>query len=119
MISSRDLDKCLKHLSVIGNRAPYDIRQRVIEIAAILSKELDVVAAIENTPDSNHMLRNLDQNQLIRDNIQLYQENNKLVKENIQLKDMLESQVRSISSKMENVRNGISIVNQNINKLTT
>ena len=117
MISSRDLDKCLKHLSVIGNRAPYDIRQRVIEIAAILSKELDVVAAIENTPDANHMLRNLDQNQLIRDNIQLYQENSKLVKENIDLKDMLESKAQSISAKMQNIYDNIMILNQTIDKL--
>jgi hypothetical protein len=116
MISSRDLDKCLKHLSVIGNRAPYDIRQRVIEIAAILSKELDVVTAIENTPDANHMLRNLDQNQLIRDNIQLYQENSKLVKENIDLKDMLESKAQSINHKIQNIHDNIIVLNQTIDK---
>ena len=116
MISSRDLDKCLKHLSVIGNRAPYDIRQRVIEIAAILSKELDVVTAIENTPDANHMLRNLDQNQLIRDNIQLYQENSRLVKENIDLKDMLESKAQSINHKIQNIHDNIIVLNQTIDK---
>jgi len=114
MISSRDLDKCLKHLSVIGNRAPYDIRQRVIEIAAILSKELDVVTTIESAPDANHMLRNLDQNQLIRDNIQLYQENSKLVKENIDLKDMLESKAQSINHKVQNIHDNIIRLNQTI-----
>ena len=116
MISSRDLDKCLKHLSVIGNRAPYDIRRRVIEIAAILSKELDVVTAIENTPDANHTLLNLDQNQLLKDNIQLYQENSKLVKENIDLKDMLESKAQSINHKIQNIHDNIIVLNQTIDK---
>ena len=116
MISSSDLNKCLKHLSVMGNRAPYDIRQRVIEIAAILSKELDVVVGIENAINSRQFVANIDQNQLLKDNIQLYQENSRLVKENIDLKDMLESKAQSINHKIQNIHDNIIVLNQTIDK---
>jgi hypothetical protein len=118
MISSSDLNKCLKNLSRIGNRAPYDIKQKVIEIAAILNKELDIVIGIESVTKGNQLVTNLEQNQLIKDNIQLYNENSSLLKENMLLKGMLESKVQSVSSKMQNVCNDIASLKRKINDIT-
>ena len=116
MISSQDLEKCINLLAQISNGAPYDTRQKALEIGYILKKELDVVKGIEQASAEERM-RHMDMQGLINDNVQLFHENHKLLQENMNLKGLLEARVTAIAAKMQNISSDVLQVNRMISSL--
>lgn len=110
MISSRSLNRCIDLLAQINAIGSPNVRQMALEIGYVLKQELDVVTSVEQAQSVNQRnpVANLSPDTLLRDNIQLFQENQKLLKDNMALKEMLETKVGQLSAKMDNVNRNIS-----------
>ena len=110
MISSRSLNRCIDLLAQINATGDIRTRQMALEIGYVLKQELDVVTSVEQAQAVNqaNAMARLAPDTLLRDNIQLFQENQKLLKDNMVLKDMLEKKVDQLSAKMDNVNRNIS-----------
>ena len=110
MISSRSLNRCIDLLAQINATGDIRTRQMALEIGYVLKQELDVVTSVEQAQSVNQRnpMANLSPDTLLRDNIQLFQENQKLLKDNMVLKEMLETKVGQLSAKMDNVNRNIS-----------
>jgi len=117
MISSQDLQRCIKLLAQMSDGASYGVRQTAVEIGYVLKKELDNVIAIEQMNSDQQRGRHLDMQGLINDNVQLFNENRKLLNENMELKTIIESRVNSIAAKMQSISGEVSQVNQLITSL--
>lgn len=113
MISSRSLNRCIDLLAQINATGSPNVRQMALEIGYVLKQELDVVTSVEQAQAVNQRnpMANLSPDTLLRDNIQLFQENQKLLKDNMELKEMLETKVGQLSAKMDNVNRNISTLN--------
>jgi len=115
MISSRDLRDCLQSLSQLNDISmPYSVRQRIKEVVCVLNNELDVVSTIEaaGRPPA------FNADNLLKDNIQLSQENSILLRDNMTLRDLLESKVQLLSSKIADINNNVIKINHSIANIT-
>ena len=81
MISSRSLNRCIDLLAQINATGSPNVRQMALEIGYVLKQELDVVTSVEQAQSVNQRnpMANLSPDTLLRDNIQLFQENQKLL----------------------------------------
>ena len=110
MISSTNLNRCIDLLAQINATGSPNVRQMSLEIGYVLKHELDVVTSFEQAQEvsQRNPIAYLSPDTLMRDNIQLFQENQKLLKDNMELKEMLETKVGQLSAKMDNVNRNIS-----------
>lgn len=113
------MNRCIDLLAKINATGSAETRAMALEIGYILKQELDVVVSLEQATAGgrNPLVNNVSPDNLLKDNIQLFNENQKLIKENMSLKEMLESRVVSLASKMESVKDGIHAINATIRGL--
>jgi hypothetical protein len=114
MLSSKSLNRCIGLLAEINSAGTTNVRQMALEVGYILKQELDTVISIEQAASSGRNPHTLNPKSVIQDNIQLFNENQKLLKENMELRTMLDSRVNFLSSKMDEIRRDIAVVNNNI-----
>jgi hypothetical protein len=112
MISSRRLIRCIDLLAQINATGDIRTRQMALEVGYVLKQELDVVTSVEQAQAVNqaNAMARLSPDTLLKDNIQLFQENQKLLKANMELKDMLEKKVDQLSAKMDSVNRNVSTI---------
>ena len=101
----------------MSNGAPYDTRQKAVEVGCILKKELDIVTTIEQRNATEQDGRHLDVQGLINDNVQLFHENHKLLQANMELKNMLDSRIANIATRIQLLTNSVAEVNHTISTL--
>lgn len=116
MITSQNLDRCIDLLAHISNGAPNDIKTMALEIGYILKQELEVVKGIESRHAGHG---NVSPQELLNDNVQLFNENQRLIRANVELKSMLESRINSIAGKMNMVCDEISGINNTLRSVVT
>lgn len=117
MLSSQSLNRCIDLLAQINMTGSSAIRTMALEIGYILKQELDVVISIEQASANRNLNNRLDPNLILQDNIQLINENQKLLKENMELQEMLGSRVNVIASKLGELKDSVSYLNNTISNM--
>lgn len=106
MLNSKQLDKCLDVLQELRDSAErHGILEKLLEVGYILKKERDVVL-VEETQAS----RTVDPRLLMRDNIQLMQENAKLKSANQKLSEIVGVKIPCIQKMGEEITSRIGVL---------
>ena len=113
MLSSDSLRKCIDLLADINAEASSNkTRGATLEIGYILKKELDTVVDIERVNKTN---RPINPQEILKDNVQLFNENKKLLDENIRLKNLIESKFGEFTNRINELNAKIErLVSHNI-----